>query len=132
MILQHVSFHVKHLPNEVLSEMPPHSLFIVQRDGGVGILNELNLLDDGPCCWVESLENDDRQVDGCDIIGYVIWCITEEMDTVDKSDTVYVSMKLTYSYKTMVSNHRLNFNGVEVNKPEDLIPMMEEYEGFIH
>ena len=134
MILQPVSFHVRHLPNEALSEMPPHSLFIVQRNGGVGILNDLNLLDDGPCCWVESLEQSARrdQDEDYDIIGYVIWCIVEPIDSADTSKTVYVSMKVTYEHKMMVSNHRLDFDGSEIEKPEDLIPMMEEYEGFIH
>jgi hypothetical protein len=46
--------------------------------------------------------------------------------------TVYVSMKVTYGHKMTVSNHRLDFNGDEIGKPENLIPMMEEYEGFIH
>ena len=40
-----------------------HFLFIVQRFGGVGILNDLNLLDDGPCCWVESLEERAKNTD---------------------------------------------------------------------
>ena len=138
MILSHVSHHVKHLPDDVLRVMPPHSLFIVQRDGGgIGIFNDLNILDDGPCCWVEDLEDKARlqpqiRYNGYEIIGYVIWCIVENIDTADDSMAVYVSMRATYKHKIMVSNHRLNFNGDEIEKPENLIPMMEEYEGFIH
>jgi len=134
MILHHVSFHVRRLPDDVLGQMPPHSLFIVQRDGGIGILDDLNILDDGPCCWVDVLEERALKTDvgSMKIIGYVIWCVVESIDTILEPHTVYVSMRASYKHKMMISNHQLNFNGDEIEKPGNLIPMMEEYEGFIH
>jgi hypothetical protein len=133
MILDHVSNLIKNVPNELLGEIPPSALLIVQTDEGCGLLKDL-LLPEGEveelAASVESMYVDYSTPD-FEIVGFVLWCIIADEESVEP-DSVFVSIKYNPTGKYIVSNHRYDYKGVEMKKPEWNLPELEECNRTIH
>lgn len=133
MILNHVSNLIRNASNDLLAIMPPSALLIVQTDEGCGLLNDLLLPmgdTDELASSVESMYVDYSSPD-MEIVGFVIWCIIAQEEGLEP-DSVYVAIKYNPKGKYIVTNHRFDYNGEEMEKPDWNIPFMEECEEIVH
>lgn len=65
------------------------------------------------------------------VVGFVLWCIIADEEG-KESDSVFVSIKYNPKEKYIVSNHRFDYNGVEMDKPKWNLPELEECDETIH